>query len=117
MTALELRIKLSRYRFNFVHEDQLQNGIAQALVTEGIEFEAEVKLSVRDRIDFMVGKLGIEVKVASPPALVMKQIHRYAQLPQIDEILLITNRCRHLMVPEIVNGKPVEVLFIAWGML
>jgi hypothetical protein len=35
----------------------------------------------------------------------------------VDELLLVTNRCRHSIVPETINGKPVAVLFLGWGAL
>lgn len=115
MTAKDLCKSLGAYRFNYAHETDLQQGIQKALETEHIEFTPEVVLSAHDRIDFMVGRVGIEVKVGHPLASVMRQIHRYAQSEKVDELLLITNRCRHLHLPESINGKPVEVLFLSWG--
>jgi hypothetical protein len=117
MTARDLHGIIGRYNFNYSHEVALQEGIARVLTIEQMEFAREVALTQRDRIDFMVGRLGIEVKVGHPLAQVMRQLHRYAQLEQVDELLLVTNRCRHAMVPEQINGKPVEVLFLGWGLL
>jgi hypothetical protein len=108
---------LQGFRFHYAHETQLQEGIAAALVQSEVDFEREVKLSARDRIDFMVGRTGIEVKVGHSLASVMKQVHRYMQHQKIDGLLLVTNRCRHSIVPKTVNGKPVAVLFLGWGTL
>lgn len=117
MKASELAAILKGYRFNYGNEAQLQEGIRLALEGKGIQFASEVSLTSHDRIDFMVGRTGVEVKVGHPTASVMRQVHRYAQSEQVDEILLITNRCRHAMVAQEINGKRIEVLFLGWGML
>lgn len=117
MMAAELRAVLEGFRFQYANEIELQNGIARALSDSKIEFEREVRLTGRDRIDFMAGRIGIEVKVGHPLSSVMRQVHRYMQSGMIDELLVVTNRCRHSIIPESINGKSVEVLFLGWGML
>lgn len=117
MTAQSLCDLLGKYRFRYANEIALQDGIQIVLRAENLEFSREVVLSGRDRIDFMVGSIGLEVKVGHPLAQVMQQIHRYAQQEQVSELLLVTNRCRHAIVPEVINGKPVVVLFLGWGLL
>lgn len=117
MSAEEIRKALEGYKFQYADEMQLQEGIANALAGSKISFVREVRLTPQDRIDFMVEKTGIEVKVGHPLASVMRQIHRYMQSDGIGELLLVTNRCRHAIIPKFVNGKPVEVLFLGWRML
>ena len=117
MNARDLRDLLGSFRFQYADEIQLQDGIARVLKDSHIEFEREFRLSQRDRIDFMVEKVGIEVKVGHPLASVMRQVHRYMQSSEVEELLVVTNRCRHSIIPQIINDKPVEVLFLAWGML
>lgn len=114
ITAVEIKTVLAGYGFHYAHEAQLQEGVALALNKESIEFEREVRLGAHDRIDFMVGRVGIEVKVGHPLSSVIKQVHRYMQ-HDIDELLLVTNRCRHALVNSIINGKRVEYLFLGWG--
>lgn len=103
--------------FSYQSEDELQQGIFQALTEAGISSEREVKLTAHDRIDFMVGKIGIEVKVDFSAAAVVRQLHRYAQLPQIEALVLVTTRHRHCDMPETLNGKPVEVVYLLGSML
>lgn len=117
MTASDLSKLLGTYRFNYTREAELHNGIRVALEKEKIEFLAEVRLTKHDRIDFMVGTTGVEVKVGHPLASVMRQVHRYMQCEGVSELLIVTNRCRHSIVPGIINDKKVEVLFLGWGML
>jgi hypothetical protein len=117
MTATELATIIRAHRFRFATEAQLQQAIAKLLTDSGIEHEAEVRLTPASRIDFMVGEIGIEIKVGHPLGSVVKQLHRYAQIERLKELLLITNRCRHSLIPETINGKRLEVVFLGWGML
>ena len=117
MTAREVYEILKTYRFNYANEQELQEGIRRAFMAEQLDFGEEVSLTKQDRIDFTVGRVGVEVKVGHPLAAVMRQVHRYSQSDLIDELLLVTNRCRHAIIPKVINGKPVEVLFLGLGML
>jgi hypothetical protein len=64
------------------------------------------------RIDFMVGSVGIEVKVGFSWADVVTQLHRYAQSQMITDLILVTTRMLHTM-PGRMNGKPVTVVNLA----
>jgi hypothetical protein len=103
---------LRRYRFNYEDEDRLQEGIAAALTAAGFEVEREVRLTRGSRIDLLVGRVGIEVKVAGTPIDVASQLARYALCDRIDGLVLVTSRPRHRMV-SVVEGKPVEVVQLA----
>jgi hypothetical protein len=103
---------LSGFRFRFESEAELQAGIQIALSSAGINHCREVILTATDRIDFLVGDCGIEVKISGAAAVVLRQLHRYAQLPEVGSLLLITTRANHGMPAEL-NGKPVRVLNIS----
>lgn len=79
-------------RFVHVDEDELQRGIAEVLSRAEIAFEREVRLSDRDRIDFLVGGLGIEVKLAGSARSVRRQLERYAASSRVEALLLVTDR-------------------------
>ncbi|MGH2878927.1 MAG: hypothetical protein ACRDK4_04880 [Solirubrobacteraceae bacterium] len=102
---------LRAVRFNYGDEDRLQEGIAAALAAVGFDVEREVRLSARDRIDLLVGRVGIEVKVAGSPGSVANQLLRYAKSDRIDGLVLVTSRVRHLA--PMVLGKPIEVVQLA----
>lgn len=73
-------------------------------------------LTRADRIDFLLGRVGIEVKVKGSSADVTRQLWRYADSPQIDGLLLVTTRREHRrVIGESVTftGKPVLTLCIA----
>jgi hypothetical protein len=109
---LSLTEALRRHRFNYSNEDQLQQGIAAALTAAGFDVEREVRLDGRSRIDLLVGRVGIEVKVAGTPDAVERQLARYASSDRIDGLMLVTSRPRHL-IPQTINGKPVETVQLA----
>jgi hypothetical protein len=101
---------LCRYRFSYSNEEELQQGIAAALTAGGFEFKREVHLNARDRIDFLVGEVGLEVKVEGNLAAVTRQLHRYAECPKISALILVTTRMRHGGgLPDSLNRKPLRV--------
>jgi hypothetical protein len=111
MTAHDLRLVLRGFQFHFATEEALQAGIERALQESNIAFQREVKLNDTDRIDFLIARTGLEVKTKGSDASVVRQLHRYAQVDSIDELLLVTTRARHeLLVPATLNKKPVEVM-------
>jgi hypothetical protein len=110
MTAASLAQLLQPFQFNFRHESDLQAGIEEALASCRVAFRREVKITGRDRIDFLCGRVGLEVKVDSSAPAVLRQLHRYAQCADLDEILLVTSRLKHRhIIPDTLNSKPIIV--------
>jgi hypothetical protein len=102
---------LSLHRFTFATEGELQDGIALVLTEANVSFEREFTLLPKDRIDFMVEDLGLEVKVAGSLSSVTRQLFRYAESPLIGSLLLVTSRIAlHSRLPAQMNGKPLRVL-------
>lgn len=104
---------IAAHRFRYADEDQLQDGLADALVAAGFDVRREVRLNARDRIDLLVGRVGVEVKVAGAPSSVWRQLRRYAESPEVDALVLVTSRMRHTSFPDEVGGKPVAVVSLA----
>ncbi len=104
---------LAAHRFRYRNEGQLHDAIAGALEAGAISAEPEVQLTPHERIDFMAGRIGIEVKVAGTPAAVTRQLRRYADSPDVDALVLVTNRARHLRVAREIGGKPVRVVCLS----
>lgn len=111
---------ITRGRFSYRNELQLHDGIVIALNTAGIPVDAsmrEVRLSVGERIEFLLAGLGIEVKVDGPTHAVWRQLARYAASDQVRELLLVTTRARHAVgAPTELRGKPVTVLVLRGGL-
>lgn len=101
---------LDQHRFRFGTEVELQDGIEHVLETAEIPHERELRLSSGERIDFMLaGRIGLEVKVDGGISALTRQLHRYAQVEAIEEILVVTSRARHANVPTEMAGTPVRI--------
>lgn len=114
VTARQVRDALARYRMPVSVERELQDSVERALRAEKLEFRREVTRGA-DRIDFVVGSVGVELKVKGSVSEVSRQLERYALWPELTELLLVTTRGSHLALPPIVGGKPL-VIHIAKGM-
>lgn len=111
VTLERLHQVLGSYRYSFANERDLQDGIAQALATRGIRFDREVVLGPKDRPDFMVDGIAVEVKVDGTPAVILRQLDRYAAQKAVRAILLVTRKEQHARrFPEAIGGKPLDVL-------
>lgn len=115
MTLDDLHALLSAHRFTTSSEKELQDGITVVLRETAVAwkleggFHREYRLDASNRVDFLVGDIGIEVKVKGSNASVVRQLHRYATFPAIKGLLLVTTLPRH-RVPDVLLGKPVKVL-------
>jgi len=100
---------ISSYGYHFCNEKDLQDALEEVFRAGGVEYRREVSLTKADRIDFMIGSVGLEVKVGSSYADVVRQLHRYANLAGISELVLVTNRLSHTMPAEL-NGKRLHTI-------
>lgn len=101
------------HRFRHTSEASLQRGIHAALTSYGLPARREVRLSNSDIIDFMVGAIGIETKVAGALRDVVGQLSRYARHPEVTELLLVTTRAGHRAVPPTLETTPVRTLWLS----
>jgi hypothetical protein len=115
MTTDEIVAALAPYRFTSYTERSLQDVIARALETAGIDFRREKPLSVEDRPDFLCEGVAVEIKIKGSLADVTRQLHRYAQHPSVTSLLLVTTKAAHTRIAREMNGKPVHVHFIVGG--
>ena len=115
MTVDDLHALLSRFAFRFASEADLQDGIETVLRDAGIAYERERILTKRDRIDFMVGGVGVEVKIAGGQAEVLRQLARYAGRVEVASLLLVTSRVQLGNMPPDICGKRLRVLSLRTG--
>jgi len=115
-TAEEIAALIFKTPFRYDDESGLQAGLALLFAANDIPFEREVRLSPESRIDFLVDRIGIEVKVDSSTPVVLRQLQRYALEERIGSLLLVTSRTRHKGMPEIINGKPLYVVHLLVSM-
>lgn len=106
------------YRFRYCGERDLQDGLARVFDAAGLEVDREVRLSPRERIDFLAGDIGLEVKVAGRPSALARQLMRYALDPRIAGLVLVTDRTQFaaLRLPPMFNGKPLTVVALYGGL-
>lgn len=111
-TAEQLAKLLSGYSLVAAGEKRLQDTIEAVLVRESLDYKREFSFSRKDRIDFLLEHIGLEVKVDSSPAAVLRQLFRYSEQEAVGELLLVTTRSKHRNLPTEMNGKPVRVLYL-----
>lgn len=109
-----LATHLASFQFNFITEKDLQQAIEEALKQKGVEFAREADLGPQGVIDFLVGRLGIEIKIKGSPSSVGAQVLRYCESDQVDGLLLVTAKARLAQIPPTVLKKPVRILAL-WG--
>ena len=97
-------------------EYDIHGAIAAALAAAGLEYEHEYRLGPRRRIDFRVGRIGIEVKKGRPASSALAaQLRKYLESDELDAVIVVTQRVTR--VPNAIDGKPVRLLSLnrLWG--
>ena len=111
---------LKTYRYSVGTEDSFQRGVEQVLHRHRIPFLREHPLgSEFGRIDFYLPepKFGIELKVKGSASEVLRQLHRYAQSPDVDALILMTARVGLAFRPMRINGREVFAVPVWEGQL
>ncbi len=95
-------------------ERELQDAVAEILSRAGIAFEREAVLADGDRIDFLIGSVGLEVKVRGGLSALTRQLARYAASERVAELVVLTTP-RLACLPRSLHGKPLSaVIARAW---
>jgi hypothetical protein len=108
LTGADVARVLAGYRLPVSNEAAMQSAIGLAFEQSGLPFQREVTRGA-DRIDFVVGTVGVECKVQFSVAEVNRQLARYAQWDDLTDLLLVTTVGRHLECRGVLNGKTVRV--------
>lgn len=115
MTAPDILGRLAEIGGSFTEEQQLRDAIARALPAA----KAEVTVGESARVDFLLvegsRRIGIEAKIKGSRTEVARQLFRYAECADIDELVLVTTRFQHThRLPHAMNGKPLAIV-VLWG--
>lgn len=97
-------------------EYDIHAAVARALAGAGLEYEHEYRLGPRRRIDFRVGRVGIEIKKGRPAsAQLREQLARYLESDALDAVIVVTQRV--VPLPQTLSGKPVQLISLnrLWG--
>jgi len=108
------------YRYVIGNEASFQQGLSWILKMNRIVHVREHNLGPSfGRIDFYLPneRIGIELKVKGSPSEVIRQLHRYAQCPEIHALILVTGRTRLSPNTTELNGKPLITAAVWQGQL
>lgn len=87
-------------RYAWRNERELQDQLEEVFVAARLPMSREPLLSVRDRPDFLIGDIAVEVKVAGGFEAVLRQVRRYTEHPEVAGVLLATTVARHRLSTE-----------------
>ena len=107
---------ISSARLDLSTERTVQRGLAKLFEEEQVPYEAEVILAPSDRIDFLIGRVGVEVKIGHPRRAILRQLERYAQSDRVDALLLVSSAPFPSAGFEL-KGKPVHIVSLSSGWL
>jgi hypothetical protein len=109
-----LRSESRSYRWS--QEKDLQDAVEMVLNGAGFDHTRECRLGEGDRIDFLVGDIGIETKIRSGLSEVTRQLFRYVRHDRVSAIVLFTASQRlAIKVPSIMNRKPIVAIGLPGG--
>ncbi len=97
-------------------EYDIHGEIAAALAAAGLCYDHEYRLGPRCRVDFRVGRIGIEVKKGRPVARALRdQLARYLAFDALEGIVVVAQKS--LPLPAALDGKPVRLVSLnrLWG--
>lgn len=114
---LEMAKILNTFRFRFITEKDLQDGIESVFVCNQIQYQREQFLSASDRPDFMVNRIAVEVKIKGSLADLLRQASRYAASSEVDAILVVGTPHWLSRVPVSLAGKPVHAVRLMGSLL
>lgn len=82
---------LQRFGYTFIDESQFQRGISTVLDEGGFRHQREYVAGPTSRLDFLVDPgIAIEAKIQGSLPTALLQVDRYAELPEVTGILLVT---------------------------
>ena len=112
-----LRRAIERVRTPYTDSEyQLHALIAAALADGGFDVLHEAPIAPRCRVDFLVDRVGIEVKRGKPDrARLTEQVRRYLASDALDGLIVVVDTRASL--PPRVGGKPLTVIGLnrLWG--
>ncbi len=97
-------------------EYDLHAEVAAALTRAGIDHHHEYRLAPRCRIDFLAGRIGIEIKKGRPAASQLRQqLTRYLASDELDAIVVVTQQA--VNIPQTLVGKQSTLVSLnrLWG--
>jgi len=105
------------WKYSYASEHDLQAGLAEAFDAAALPYQREVRLTPRDRIDFVVdGTVGVEVKVKGSDTTLLAQLLRYSKDPRLTDLVVVTTRVTHRRLPGTVGPCTLTVIYVGGGL-
>ncbi|WP_347990044.1 hypothetical protein [Methylomonas sp. AM2-LC] len=98
---------LLNYKFRFSCENELQTGIENVLQISNIEYVREKSISKRDRPDFIIDGIAVEIKIKGSLSTAIRQVARYASHDDIRAVLVIGTPFWILRIPKRLHEKEI----------
>ncbi len=99
---------LERHRFILGSESTVQKQVAEALTEAAINFDREYRLDPHNRIDFMAGITGIEVKLKGSRRAILRQVTRYCDFAVLGNLILLSSVA--MGMPQAINGRRIRIV-------
>lgn len=107
MTAQDIINLLQRVKLKpFSNEKELQAQLADFFTEQQVSFKREYKLSKTENIDFLIDKIGLEIKIKGGALSVSRQLLRYLKHDEINELIIFTTK--QMVLPKTLNGKNIH---------
>lgn len=114
-TIRNVLARLAVKRLPLEDEKETQRAIGTALAEEpAFDFEREVHVQ-GGIIDFLVGDVGIEVKLKGGAGAIGRQLRAYAKEPAIKGLIFVT--AKPIVLADHINGKPLVTFNLGRGWL
>lgn len=107
---------LSGYAYRYSSEVRLHENMAKVLESHGFDFERERVLDARNRADFWLDGIVIEVKVDGSMADALRQVDRYINLPDVTGVILAATprwAASPLVNKPVWQDKPFQMIRLA----
>lgn len=102
---------IEQHRFRSFDESSLQAGIELLLQEQGVEFEREKRVG-DCRFDFWIEGMVVEVKIKGSVSDLLRQLHRYAELDLVKDLLVVTTSMRLCRLPTSILGKAIHLALV-----
>ncbi len=105
--------RIRRIRPGVVSESQLGDIVEAILREAGVAFTREHRFPDGGRVDFLVGRTGVELKINPSGLAVWRQLHSYAE--HVDALILLSTKAIRMKdafptIPTTKGEIPVTVL-------
>ena len=114
MTPPDLVKFIEHLRLPLNNEKELQAAFAHELRRVDAGYAREVSLGDGDIIDFLIGDVGLEMKIKGQRMAIYRQCERYCGHDRLQALVLATNVA--MGMPAAINGKPIFIASLgrAW---